>query len=171
MKHPLSAVLLLLMATACASGALVHDVEYCCGPKGARLETFSVALHQVPAFIGVPLRAELVAALTARGLRQVEAHPDALVSLTYAATYLDAGTPLPDDGFGDPLAHGDRRKFDARVTLDVRRASDGAEVLRGVLSREHKVAVGEYRHDAERDAFRRAFDALLSRLPKGLAKS
>jgi hypothetical protein len=170
MKHSLGAVFLLLV-TACASGALSHNVEYCCGPKDARLETFSLALHQVPAFIATPLRTELVAALNARGLRQVEAHPDAMVTLTYGATYLDAETPLANDGFGDPLAHGDRRKFDARVTLDVRRASDGAEVLRGALSREHKVAVGEYRHDAERPAFRRAFDALLAGLPKVQAKS
>lgn len=166
MKRSLGAVLLLLVSTACASGALSHDVEYCCGPPGTRLQTFSVALVQVPAFVATPLRAELVAALTARGLRQVETQPDALVTLTYGATYHDAGRPLPNDGFGDPLAHGDQRKFDARVTLDVRRASDGADVLRGVLSREHKVSVGEYRHDAARTDFRRGFDALLAGLPK-----
>ena len=165
MKQSLGAALLLLLATACASdGALLHHVEYCCGPRDARLATFSVALHAMPAFLATPLRAELVAALTARGLRQVDTHPDALVTLTYNAIYLDAGKPLPDDGFGDPVVHGGQREFDARVTLDVRRASDDAELLRGVLSREHKVSVGEYDHAKGRPEIRRGFDALLSRL-------
>ena len=71
-----------------------------------------------------------------------------------------------DDGFGDPLAHGGQREFDARVTLDVRRGSDDAELLRGVLSREHKVSVGEYDHAKGRDDIRRGFEALLAHLPK-----
>ncbi len=167
MKQSLGVALLLLLATACASDkALQHDVEYCCGPPGARPATFSVELRAVPAFLVAPLRAELVAALTARGLRQDDTHPDALVTLTYTAIYHDAGKPLPDDGFGDPVVHSGQRKFDAHVTLDVRRAADGAELLRGVLSREHKVSVGEYDHAKGRPELRRGFDALLTRMPK-----
>ena len=167
MPRWLGVAALLLLTTACASdAALSHNVDYCCGPPGPKLATFSVALHAVPAFLVTPLRTELVDALTAGGLRQIDTNADALVTLTYSATYLDAGKPLADDGFGDPLARGGQREYDARLTLEIRRGSDGAEVLRGVLSREHKVAVGEYSHDKALPEIRRAFDALLSRLPK-----
>ena len=162
----LGAALLLVLASACATDAtLSHKVEFCCGPPGAKLETFSVTLQAMPAFLATPLRAELVAALTAKGLRQVAVHPDARVTLAFDPVYLDAGKPLTDEyGLGDPLAHGGQREFDARVILEVRRDTDGAELLRGVLSRRHKVSVGEYGHEEGRPEIRAGFDALLSRL-------
>ena len=162
-----SAAVVLLTATACVTDPGVsHDVAYCCGPPGTVLTTYSLTLTAVPGFLVPQLRGELVAALAARGLRPTDVSPDALVTLSYSETYPDADRPFVNDGFADPLATGGQRQFDARVTLDIRRAADGADVLRGVLSREHTVSVGEYNHDKARRAIRGGFDVLLKRLPK-----
>jgi hypothetical protein len=163
----LSAVVVLLATTGCvADPAVSHDVAYCCGPPGTVLTTYSLSLTAVPGFLVPQLRGELVAALAARGLRLSDVSPDAWVTLSYSESYPDADRPFVNDGFADPLASGDQRQFDAHVTLAIRRAADGADVLRGVVSREHTVSVGEYNHDKARHAIRRGFDALLKRLPK-----
>jgi len=161
------AVVVLLATTACVvDPAVSHDVAYCCGPPGTVMKTYSLSLTEVPGFLAPLLREELVGALAARGLRPAEANPDVLVTLRYSETYADADRPYVNDGFADPLATGGQRQFVAHVTLEIRRAADGTDVLRGALSREHTVSVGEYNHDKARDAIRGGFDALLRRLPK-----
>ncbi len=162
----LAVAVLLLAISACASdGDVSERVEFCCGPKDAQLSTYSLAAPSVPGFLLAPLRTQLVAALAARGLRQVERDPDAVVTLTYSAFYPDSERPYANDGFMDPLAITGPRKFDARITLDIRRASDNAQVLRGMMSREHRESVGEYGHERGRTEMRAAFDQLLKRLP------
>jgi hypothetical protein len=149
----------------CATGGDIDShVDFCCGPQQPMLKTYSVATIAVPGFLVPPLRTALVEALTARGWREAAASPDALITLQFAAVYPHRA--LENDGFADPLATGGPRKFDARVTLDVRRAVDGVELLRGTLSREHVESVGEYDHRRARDALRDAFEHLLKRLPK-----
>ena len=161
-----AAAIMLLLTAACATEShLSHDLEFCCGPKGPALATYSLTLVALPAFLAPALRGALVEALTAKGLRQSDKNPDALVTLSYAVVYTDSDRPLAHDGFADPLSVGGPRKFDARVTLDIRRASSGGDVLRGVLSREHKESVGEYGHERGRAQMRDGFDQLLKRLP------
>jgi hypothetical protein len=165
MTMRLAAVACLTILFGCATGGDIDThVDFCCGPNEPALATYSVATIAVPGFLVGPLRGALVAALTARGWREADANPDALITLQFAAVYPDR--PLANDGFADPLATGGPRRFDARVTLDVRRAADGVELLRGTLSREHVESVGEYDHRRGRDAIRDAFEQLLKRLPK-----
>jgi hypothetical protein len=162
----LSAALLLLVTAACASdGDISERIDFCCGPKDAALTTYTISAPKVPPFLLVPLGSQLVDALTAKGWRQVDKNPDALVTMTYSAFYPDSERPLANDGFSDPLSVGGPRKFDARVTIDIRRASDSAQILRGSMSREHREAVGEYGHERARAAIRAAFNDLLKRLP------
>lgn len=156
----------LLMIGACTSGGgIAERVEYCCGPKGMQLSTYSLVAPTVPGFLLTPLRTELVAALAAKGWRKVDRDPDALVTLTYSVFYADSERPYTNDGFMDPLAITGPRKFDARISLEIRRASDNAQVLRGTMSREHRESVGEYGHERARAQMRAAFDQLLKRLP------
>jgi hypothetical protein len=167
----LSAALMLLMTAACASdGDISERVEFCCGPKDAQLSTYTLAAPTVPAFLLPVLRSQLVAALAAKGLQQVDKNPDALVTMAYSAYFPDSERPLANDGFSDPLAVGGPRKFDARITLEIRRASDNAQILRGTMSREHRESVGEYGHERARDEMRAAFDQLLKHLPSGRNK-
>ena len=162
----LSAALLLLVTAACASdGGISERIDFCCGAKDAQLSTYTLSAPKVPPFLLAPLGSQLVAALAAKGWRQVDKNPDALVTMTYSAFYPDSERPLANDGFSDPLAVGGPRKFDARITLDIRRASDNVQVMRGTMSREHREAVGEYGHERARAAIRAAFDDLLKRLP------
>lgn len=161
----MSAVLGLLLLAACASsGDVSRKVEYCCGPPGAALSSYSLQLIDVPGFLVPYLRDELQAALLAKGLTQVNADPTALVTLTYSEVYPDP-EPLPNDGFADPMLSERSRRFIAVVTLDIRRAGDGAELMRGTLSRMHTVSVGEYMHQKARVPIRRGFDQLLKALP------
>jgi hypothetical protein len=162
-----AALVLLWLTAACATtGHLSHDVEFCCGPKGPPLTTYALTLATMPSFLVAPMRDALVASLEARGLHPSEANPDALITLSYSAVYADSGEPLTNDGFADSLSVGGLRKFDARMTLEIRRASDGALVLRGTLSREHKEWVGAYDHRRGLAQIRAGFDQLLGRLPK-----
>jgi hypothetical protein len=124
-----------------------------------------MSLLDVPAFLVVPLRDGLVEALSAHGMREASASPDALVTLSFKAVYPHTDA-LSNDGFVDPLSVGGPRKFDARVTLDIRRASDGVELLRGALQREHTESVGSYDHEPARPAMRDAFEQLLKRFPR-----
>jgi len=164
MKRSVAAIVVLLMAAACATeGHLSHDVEFCCGTKGPPLTTYSLTMQKMPSFLVVPFRDALTASLAAKGLRQTDKNPDALITLSYAAVFDDR--PLANDGFADPLAVGGPRKFDARMTLEIRRASDGEKVLLGTLSREHKESVGEYGHQRGLAQIRDGFDQLLKRLP------
>ena len=165
MMRWLSAAFLLLTAACASDGDISERVDFCCGPQDAQLSTYSVAAPTVPGFLLAPLRMQLVAALEAKGLRQVDKNPDALVTMAYSAHFPDSERPYANDGFMDPLAVGGPRKFDARITLEIRRASDNAEVLRGTMSREHRESVGEYGHERARDEMRAAFDHLLKRLP------
>ena len=162
------AALLLVLTAACASdGDISERIEFCCGPKGAPLSTYSLSMPTVPAFLVPVLRPQLAAALTAKGMRQVDRNPDALVTLVYSVFYPDSERPYANDGFTDPLSVGGPRKFDARITLEIRRAADNAEVLRGTMSREHREAVGQYGHERARESIRAAFDQLVKRLPSG----
>ena len=166
MKAGVAAVVLLLFATACATeGHLSENVEMCCGAPGPAVSTYSLTLTALPPFLVPVMRDSLVAALAAKGLRQTDKSPDALITLSLNAVYADADRPLANDGFADPLSVGGPRKFDARVTLDIRRSANGAPVLRGVMSREHKESVGEYGHERGRADIRAGFDRLLKRLP------
>ena len=166
MMRKLAAAAVVWLAAACATeGHLSHEVLYCCGPKGPPLATYELTLVSVPAFLAPALRDSLVAALAARGLKPSEHNPDAAISVTFVADYSASERPLTRDGFSDPLSVGGPRKFDARVTLEVRRVSDGATVLRGVLSREHRESVGEYGHERGREQIRDGFEQLLQRLP------
>jgi len=161
-----AARLLLWLIAGCANEATLSDrIDFCCGPKGASFDSYRVSMTSVPGFLVAPLREELIAALNAKGWRESADHPDVLVTLNFAAVYPDSGRPLANDGFADPLSNGGPRKFDATVTLDIRRASDDAEVLRGTLTREHTESVGEYDHRRARSAIRDGFDHLLKRLP------
>ena len=45
-----------------------------------------------------------------------------------------------------------------------------AQVLRGVLSREHTVSVGQYNHEKAAPMIRTGFDVLLRRLPQATSK-
>jgi hypothetical protein len=162
------AALLLVFVSACASdGDISERIEFCCGPKDARLATYSLSMPTVPAFLLPALRPQLIAALSAKGMRQVDRNPDALVTMVYSVFYPDSERPYANDGFTDPLSVGGPRKFDARITLEIRRAADNAEVLRGTMSREHRDSVGQYGHERARDQIRAAFDQLLKRLPSG----
>lgn len=166
MKASVAAFVVLLLASACATeGHLSENVEFCCGPPGPVMSTFSLTFASLPTFLVPVMRDSLVASLTAKGLRQVEKNPDALITLSFNAVYADTDRPLAKDGFADPLSVGGPRKFDARLTLDIRRASNGAPVLRGVMSREHKESVGDYGHERGRAKIRDGFDQLLKRLP------
>jgi hypothetical protein len=162
--HVVAAVCLTVLFGCATGGDIDTHVDFCCGPTQPALSTYSIATISVPSFLVAPLRGALAAALTARGWRESERNPDALFTLQFAEVFPDR--PLANDGFADPLATGGPRKFDARVTLDVRRATDGVELLRGTLSREHTESVGEYDHRRGRDAMRDAFEHLLKRLPK-----
>ncbi|HTO56468.1 MAG TPA: DUF4136 domain-containing protein [Pseudomonadales bacterium] len=163
MTMRLFAAACLTMLLGCASDISTH-VDFCCGAKEPEVSTYGITLVAVPTFMAGPLRGALVDALATRGWRESAERPDALITLQYAAVYPDR--PLANDGFADPLATGGPRKYDARVTLDVRRASDNAELLRGTLSREHTESVGEYDHRRATDAMRDAFERLVGRLPK-----
>ena len=161
----IAAAVCLTMLLGCATGGDISThVDYCCGPKDPALSTYSITMVTMPGFLAAPLRGELVAALSARGWRESDARPDVSITLQFAAVYPQR--PLANDGFADPLSSGGPRKFDARVTLDVKRTSDGVELLRGTLSREHTESVGEYDHQRGREAMRDAFDRLVGRLPK-----
>jgi hypothetical protein len=160
-----AAAVCLTMLLGCATGGdIATHVDYCCGPTVPVVSTYSITVATMPGFLAAPLRGALVAALSARGWREVDAHPDALITLKYEAVY--PVRPLANDGFADPLSSGGPRKYDARVTLDVKRASDGVEILRGTLSREHTESVGDYDHHRAADAMRDAFERLVKRLPK-----
>ena len=155
----------LTMLLGCASGGDISThVDYCCGPKGPALSTYSITFVTTPGFLATTLHSELVAALTARGWREAAAHPDVLITVQYAAIYPQRA--FANDGFADPLSNGGPRTYDAQVTVDVKRASDGVELLRGTLSREHTESVGDYGHESGRAAIRAAFDRLVGRLPK-----
>jgi hypothetical protein len=161
----LGAALLLGIAACASDGDISERVDFCCGPKDAQLSTYSLAAPGVPGFLLAPLRTQLVAALETKGMRQVDQHPDALVTLAYSASFPDSERPYANDGFMDPLAITGPRKFDARITLEIRRASDNAQVLRGTMSREHRESVGEYGHERAGSELRAGFDQLLKRLP------
>ena len=148
----------------CGDASATGVCRSCCGAKEPAISTYGVTMVSVPTFMIGPLRGALVDALATRGWRESAERPDALITLQYAAVYPDR--PFVNDGFADPLASGGPRKYEARVTLDVRRASDNAELLRGTLSREHTESVGEYDHRRAMDSMRDAFEALVSRLPK-----
>jgi hypothetical protein len=163
----ISAALALLCLTACASSTDVsRKLEFCCGPPGTELTSYDLQLIGVPGFLVPYLRDELEAALRAKGMTPATAEPTALVTLAYSEIYPDADEPLPDDGFADPMLSQRSRRFVALVTLEIRRADDGAEVLRGTLSRMHTVSVGEYMHQRARVTIRAGFDGLLKRLPQ-----
>jgi hypothetical protein len=150
---------------ACASpGNVSHKVDYCCGPAGVELSSYTLQFNDMPGFLVPYMRDALVGALAAKGMHEVSAGGQAAVTLTYSEVYPDAHQPIVDDGFGDPLATERSRQFIAVVTLQIRRAADGAEVLRGTLSRMHTVTVGEYMHDRARVAIRAGFDQLLKKL-------
>ena len=159
-----AAVCLTILLGCAAGGDISTHVDYCCGPKEPALSTYSIAFVTTPGFLAATLRAELVAALSARGWREAAARPDALITVQYAAVYPQR--PLANDGFADPLSSGGPRKYDAQVTVDVKRASDGVELLRGTLSREHTESVGDYGHDRGREAIRASLDRLVARLPR-----
>jgi len=155
---------MLLLTAACASD-MSERVEFCCGPKDAQLSTYTISAPTVPGFLLAPLRTQLVAALAAKGLQQVDRNPDALVTMVYSVFYPDSERPYENDGFSDPLSVGGPRKFDARITLEIRRATDNVEILRGTMSREHRESVGQYGHERARDEIRAAFNQLVKRLP------
>jgi hypothetical protein len=162
----LSAALLLLITAACASdGDISEHVDFCCGPKDARLETYALSMPTVPAFLLPAFRTQLVAALSAKGMREVDRSPDALVTMVYSAYFPDTARRYANDGFTDPMAVTGPRKFDARISIEITRVSDNAQVLRGTMSREHREWVGDYGHERAREAIRAAFDDLLKRLP------
>ncbi len=103
---PLLMMLLLLITAACASdGGISEHVDFCCGPKDARLETYSLSM---PTRSGVS--AADVANATGRGaFSQGNAcrsigHPDALVTLVYSAYFPDTERPYANDGFTDPMS-------------------------------------------------------------------
>src|SRR5262249_40076901 len=111
-----AAIVCLTVLFGCATGGDIDtNVDFCCGPKQPAPSTYSIATISVPGFLVAPLRGALGAALSARGWREVDRNPDALITLQFAAVYPDR--PLANDGFADPLATGGPRKFEARVTL------------------------------------------------------
>jgi hypothetical protein len=165
MRFICAAGLVWLLAGCAASGDISHSMEFCCGPPGKPLTSYSLKLVNVPGFLVPYLRDELEAALVAKGLTHVNADPTAFVTLTYSEVYPDP-EPLPDDGFADPMLTERSRRFIALVTLNIERADDGAEILRGTLSRMHTVTVGEYMHEKARAPIREGFDQLLKPLPR-----
>src|SRR5580765_3141954 len=101
------AALLLVLIAACASdGDISERIDFCCGPKDAPLATYSLSMPTVPAFLLQALRPQLVAALSAKGMREVDRNPDALVTMVYSVFYPDSERPYENDGFSDPLSVG-----------------------------------------------------------------
>jgi hypothetical protein len=164
--HFFSAALVVWLVAGCATpGDVSSTVNYCCGPPGKPVTSYSLKLVNVPGFLVPYLRDELEAALVARGLTHVNADPTAFVTLTYSEIYPDP-EELLNDGFGDAMLTQRSRRFIALVTINIQRAGDGAEILRGTLSRMHTVSVGEYMHEKARGPIREGFDQLLKPLPR-----
>jgi hypothetical protein len=162
----ISAAFVVCLLAGCATpGDLSTTVNYCCGPPGKPVTSYSLKLVNVPGFLVPYLRDEFEAALVAKGLTHVNADPTAFVTLTYSEIYPDP-EGLPDDGFMDPMLTARSRRFIALVTVDILRAADDAEILRGTLSRMHTVSVGEYMHEKARVPIREGFNKLLKPLPR-----
>jgi len=156
----------MMFVTGCAtSSGVSHHLEFCCGANGPPLATYDLALENVPGFLAPYLSDELEAALLAKGMQRATQDPAAHVTLTYSEIYPDSTEPLVNDGFSDPMLSTRPRRFIARVTLQIRRV-DGAEVLRGTLSRPHTVSVGDYMHQRARVPIYAGFVELLKRLPQ-----
>jgi hypothetical protein len=154
------------LAGCTAPGGVSHKLDYCCGPDEPTPSSYTLQLHDIPGFLVPYMRDSLVAALARKGMHEVTTGAQADVTLRYSEIYPDAGQRVVDDGFGDPLATARSRQFVAVVTVEIRRAADGAEVLRGSLSRMHTVSVGEYMHERARTAISAGFDQLLKPLPQ-----
>ena len=165
MRQVIAAFVVLLLAGCATPGDVSTSVNYCCGPPGKPVTSYSLKLVNVPGFLVPYLRDELEAALVAKGLTHVNADPTAFVTLTYSEIYPDP-EELINDGFADPMLTQRSRRFIALVTISIQRADDGAEILRGTLSRMHTVSVGEYMHDKAREPIREGFNQLLKPLPR-----
>jgi hypothetical protein len=125
------------------------------------VSSYTLVIDQMPGFLAPMMRDELVAALDARGAREVAAGGDVEFRLRFRQVTLDAEDVAPEDRFDGTIAPEEATRFVAEAVLTALLPGRSKPVLVGSISRVHAISAGAYMHARSRAAIRRGFDQLL----------
>ena len=182
-------VLIVLMLGIWLSGCAGHggqiavDRTTCCEAELVGVETYTLVIDDMPAFLEPFFVDGLVTVLHGKGLSLTETGGDVVVRLRYDQLDIDTRQPIegriwesetdatvrPRDGdLRSSTSNGggdgsSRHWFLPRVHVTLHLGE--SEVWHGVLSRVHQVGVGDYMHEQSRDDIRLAFAEVFNDFP------
>lgn len=143
LRPVLTCLTFICVLSACHSSSRIDTaVTRCC--TTVEYTTFSVAVENVPAFLGPLMVSNFSVAFANRGMQPVESGADLLVTLRYEQSNLSREEPYDD--FDERITTGDPMRFIARIVVDIRDASTKELVWLGYVQRLHNVAPGDYMH-------------------------
>jgi len=146
----------------CASRA--SDIDVDANPQQPRItvDTYTLVVEDMPAFLAPIMRDALVGALAARGATEVADGGDVEFRLVFTQLSLLAGELPPSDRSESTLSPEETTRFVPRVELLVRVRGTATPQRIGAISRVHSVSAGVYMHPRASIAIRHAFDVLLA---------
>ena len=151
----------LLASFGCTSAghSLSVDVDASVAPRD--VASYTIEIEQMPGFLVPFFHDELVAALAARGAKEVAAEGDVAFVLRFSQLPLGETVDRPDT-LGEHTGSVDVSRFLARVELFAKTPDVAAPIRIGALSRPHSVMTGAYMHERARGQIRQGFDRLLA---------
>jgi len=155
-------ICVLTLIVGCASRA--SDVDVDANPQLPRttVDTYTLVVEDMPAFLAPIMRDALVGALAARGATEVADGGDVEFRLVFAQLSLLAGELPPSDRSESTLSPEETTRFVPRVELLARVPGTDTALRIGAISRVHSVSAGVYMHPRASIAIRQAFETLLA---------
>lgn len=151
---------LMTVLAGCATVESGVETKVLDGASPLPLQTYSLAIDDMPGFLVSFFRDELVGVLANAGAEEVASGAEVEFTLRYEAVDLSV-QEAPLDSFGEQISPERPAHFIARVTVEARRAGAVEPELRATISRVHRVTVGAYMHQRARAAIRHAYEDIL----------
>lgn len=139
-----SFLLLVLLISACATGPRGIDVKTGSYAVPPEIESFSVITDQLPGFLTPMVVSSFGSALAEKGLQQVSAGGDAVVTLRLEQQTFSQGRV--QDDFEERVEGGDETRFMAEIVVEFREAGQNAIFWQGSVQRLHSAKPGDYMH-------------------------
>jgi len=155
----------LTLASCASSPSVATDVNYCCSPGAAEIQTFRVAFVDTPEFLKPMLRDEASIVLGLKGIEYTETLGDATLIMRFVNRTFETVDEAQDEAW-ETIAPGGGVRFIAEVQLEMQDIVSGEVMWSGTMGRIHNVYEGSYMHDAPaRTGMRDAFLALFADFP------
>ena len=157
--------ILLILGACVTPQGIATDVVYCCSPRAAGIQSFSVEFEEMPEFLKPMLRDEASIVLGTKGYEYTEDESDVVLRMKFVNRTLDSADAAHDEAW-ETIAPGGGVRFIAEVAMVMTDTVENERIWSGTMGRVHNVYEGSYMHDAPaRSAMRQAFLDIFAGFP------